>query len=265
MQPADLNDSMALGRRTSPPCDQDRQGELGLQNAGCILANLAPSLAATVAEAAGQIPGLTTVITSNVALIDDDRLSQPGCVVAVLAGNGAEAIKLSRSLADRMSPLKVVLLGLQPPINDVIKAMRGGAFDILSWPSEADRLASTLDAACRASIQERIELDRCRQAREQLALLTDSECEVVDLMLAGMPNKRIAARLDLALRTVELRRQEIFGKLHTRNVTDIFLMIHAANRNFIDIGSPQHALHRPRFLPSGSTSAPTIADRPAGA
>lgn len=52
-----------------------------------------------------------------------------------------------------------------------------------------------------------------RQILDRLALLTDHEHSVLALIIDGLPNKTIAARLNCGLRTVEARRRSILQKM----------------------------------------------------
>ncbi len=63
------------------------------------------------------------------------------------------------------------------------------------------------------------------EVRQRVAQLTAKECQVLDLMMEGRPNKVIAKRLGVSLRTVEVRRQRIFQKMNTRSVAELVRMI----------------------------------------
>lgn len=51
--------------------------------------------------------------------------------------------------------------------------------------------------------------------------LTDQQQRVCDLLLLGLSNKEISARLDISHRTVEQHRAEVFRKLDVRNVVEL--------------------------------------------
>jgi FixJ family two-component response regulator len=51
--------------------------------------------------------------------------------------------------------------------------------------------------------------------------LTLKEQDVLNLILQGAPNKAIARQLGVSLRTIEVRRQNIFRKTKTRSVAEL--------------------------------------------
>ena len=56
---------------------------------------------------------------------------------------------------------------------------------------------------------------------DNLALLTDRECEVLRLIAQGKRNKEIAAELTVSVNTVETHRKHIMEKLDLHNTAEI--------------------------------------------
>jgi two-component system response regulator FixJ len=54
-----------------------------------------------------------------------------------------------------------------------------------------------------------------------LASLSNSEREVLELVIAGLPNKVIARTLGLGLRTVESRKQRLYLKLAANSISEL--------------------------------------------
>jgi RNA polymerase sigma factor (sigma-70 family) len=72
--------------------------------------------------------------------------------------------------------------------------------------------------------QKRQELARQHEAsriRQLLESLKPREREVFHLVAAGMPNRRIAARLGVSLQTVKLHRGRLMRKLRLRSVAEL--------------------------------------------
>jgi DNA-binding NarL/FixJ family response regulator len=79
-------------------------------------------------------------------------------------------------------------------------------------------------AAGQALEQKRQELARQQEAsriRQLLDSLKPREREVFQLVADGMPNKQIAARLDVCLQTVKLHRGRLMRKLQLHSVADL--------------------------------------------
>jgi two-component system response regulator DctR len=59
------------------------------------------------------------------------------------------------------------------------------------------------------------------QLRSRFGRLSEREQEICDLIVEGLPNKVIAGRLNLALRTVENHRAAIFQKMEVESLAQL--------------------------------------------
>ncbi|MGI9364620.1 MAG: response regulator transcription factor, partial [Rhizobiaceae bacterium] len=103
----------------------------------------------------------------------------------------------------------------------VVEAMRNGAFDFIEKPVDVNALLKTLALAKK---QINLELGQGVPAAEtsrRLALLTDREREVMDHLILGKTNKRIADELSISRRTVEVHRARLQNKMDARNLADL--------------------------------------------
>jgi two-component system response regulator FixJ len=99
--------------------------------------------------------------------------------------------------------------------------MRMGAMDVLEKPyREEDLLERVRMAFAR---QDRIrKFQNERQAiAPRIASLTSREIEVLDLMVAGKKNKKIAEELGISTKTLDIHRANIMRKMQTKTVADL--------------------------------------------
>lgn len=89
---------------------------------------------------------------------------------------------------------------------------------VSSQAADLTKLRENVLQACRWSIDHHAEQRQIRQARVRWQTLGPEEVLVAHLILEGLPNKAVSARLDVSLRTVESRRQSIFQKLAVGSV-----------------------------------------------
>jgi FixJ family two-component response regulator len=105
-----------------------------------------------------------------------------------------------------------------------VKAMKAGAIDFLTKPF---RDQDILDAVIRA-----IERDQKRRDSEKavselrilLEALTSREREVMTLVVAGLMNKQIAAKLSISEITVKVHRGHMMRKMKARSLIDLVAM-----------------------------------------
>ena len=57
-------------------------------------------------------------------------------------------------------------------------------------------------------------------AESRIGVLTSREREVLRGLMAGLPNKALARRLDISLRTVEMHRANMMERLHVGSLAE---------------------------------------------
>jgi FixJ family two-component response regulator len=85
-------------------------------------------------------------------------------------------------------------------------------------------LWQAIEAALKLERRHRSAWRARHQTRTRLATLTEGELAVMKELLAGRPNKRIAAELGIGLRTVELRRARLLKKMQARSLAELVRM-----------------------------------------
>ena len=78
--------------------------------------------------------------------------------------------------------------------------------------------------ASKASALSNDSLGRRRERSDlqvRLKDLTERERDVMDLVVAGLPNKLIADQLDISVRTVEVHRSRVFDKMQVKSAVEL--------------------------------------------
>ena len=60
-----------------------------------------------------------------------------------------------------------------------------------------------------------------RELQQRLSSLTDRERDVMDLVVAGLPNKLVADQLNISVRTVEVHRSRVFDKMGVKSAVEL--------------------------------------------
>ena len=145
----------------------------------------------------------------------------PGCLVLDLALPGLSGLDVQRVLEEQASVLPIVFLTGRGDIAASVQAMKHGAADFLTKPVDDTALIAAIhDALARDQILRPAYVERERVAK-CLAMLTQRERQVLELVVAGRLNKQIASELGTTEETVKFHRGNLMRKMGVRVVADL--------------------------------------------
>jgi two-component system response regulator FixJ len=102
--------------------------------------------------------------------------------------------------------------------------MKFGAVDFLEKPFDDDVLLASVRAALNRSEESAaVEAERA-EIRTRIAALTQRECDVLEGLVAGHPNKIIAFKLEISPRTVEIYRANLMTKMKAGSLSELVRM-----------------------------------------
>jgi two-component system, LuxR family, response regulator FixJ len=168
--------------------------------------------------------------SSAAVFLAEAPLDRPGCVITDVQMPEINGIELQQRLLDANSPLSVVVVTGVADVPMAVSLMESGAITLLEKPYNHHDLLRAVErglaASHRRSEHQAIEC----QAHDRLAALTEEERNVLDCMLAGHPNKMIAHRLDMSMRTVDRRRHAVLEKMGVKSAPELALLVGIARR-----------------------------------
>jgi two-component system, LuxR family, response regulator FixJ len=145
---------------------------------------------------------------------------QPGCVLLDIRMPEMDGFQVMSELASRGVDWPVVVMTGHGEVPVAVRAMKLGAVDFIEKPFEEDVLMGSLDRAFTLLKDRGEKADRRRVAQERIAVLTSREREVLQGLMAGLPNKVLARRLDISLRTVEMHRANMMDRLQVGSLAE---------------------------------------------
>jgi two-component system, LuxR family, response regulator FixJ len=150
---------------------------------------------------------------------------QPGCVVTDIRMPAVSGLELQRELKARHVVMPVIVMTGHGDVALAVEAMKAGAIDFIEKPFADETLIFSI----------RIAIDRhardARRDRETAAIgaklktLSVREAEVLDGLVAGLPNKTIAYDLNISARTVEVHRANVMTKMGAANLPELVRMV----------------------------------------
>lgn len=149
--------------------------------------------------------------------------SQPCCLLLDVRMPGMSGLALFDWLVERGAHLAmpVIFLTGHADVPTAVDAVKRGAFDFCEKPFSDNALVDRIEQA----LQQSAGIVHARHAtgllRERLAELTERERDVMNLVVEGLPNKRIADQLDISVRTVEVHRARVFEKMEVKSAVEL--------------------------------------------
>ncbi len=147
-----------------------------------------------------------------------------GCVITDIRMPGINGIELLKRLRTERNPPSIIVITGHGDVPLAVEAMKHGAADFLEKPFDDEAML----AAIRASLARRDALGRQDAERsevhEKLATLSTRERQVLDGLVAGLPNKSIAYALKISPRTVEIYRANTMTKMGARSLSELVRM-----------------------------------------
>ena len=115
----------------------------------------------------------------------------------------------------------VVFLSGHADVATAVDAVKRGAFDFCEKPFSDNALVDRVEKALEASHAQVLRLAREREIQSLLTQLTEREREVMDRVIAGLPNKLVADDLNISVRTVEVHRSRVFEKMGVKSAVEL--------------------------------------------
>ena len=154
---------------------------------------------------------------------------QPCCVLLDVRMPGLSGLALFDRLAARgdLATMPVIFLTGHADVPTAVDTVKRGAFDFCEKPFSDNALVDRIEQALALSQERLAALHERSDLRVRLHELTDRERAVMDLVVAGLPNKLIADELDISVRTVEVHRARVFDKMQVKSAVELANLLRA--------------------------------------
>jgi two-component system response regulator FixJ len=162
--------------------------------------------------------GLTAVVYETAhALLDAAPKLRSGCLLMDLTTPGVDASALRTRLKGLGIGLPVIATIPKADVTTAVETMKAGAVDVIEGPADDQRLLAAIEAALVDPRNEPAAGEPAQAAR-RLAVLSNRERQILGEIAAGRPNKVIAHKLAISMRTVEVHRAHILKRLGVRSI-----------------------------------------------
>jgi RNA polymerase sigma factor (sigma-70 family) len=137
---------------------------------------------------------------------------------------GQSGLDLQDELVRANNLLPIIFITGHGDIPMSVRAMKAGAVEFLTKPFRDQDL---LDAVRLATERDRVRRDKdtiVARIRQRFESLTARERQVMMLVVAGRPNKQIAADIGISEITVKVHRGQAMRKMEARSLADLVRM-----------------------------------------
>jgi len=152
----------------------------------------------------------------------------PSCVVLNPEMPEISGLQIQEQLAASGRIDQLVFVAGEGSLSVCVRAMKAGAIDFLSGPISHECLIRAVDQALSLSSQLREDRAMRVVARTRFNSLTLREQSVLMLILEGLPNREIGARLGVAEGTVKIHRRRVMKKMLAYSIVDLVLIAQRA-------------------------------------
>jgi two-component system CheB/CheR fusion protein len=182
--------------------------------------------------------GLRAVLEDNGFAVEDFATCEaflevfhPGgeaCLLIDACLPGISGLDLLRQLRDSGHMPPSIMITGNGDVQMAVHAMQAGASDFLEKPVSRDELLESIERALRQPRDSKGLIAWREAAANHLAGLTPRQLQIMQLVLAGHPNKNIAADLGISQRTVENHRAAIMKKTGSKSLPALARLAMAA-------------------------------------
>jgi len=147
-----------------------------------------------------------------------------GCVVTDIRMPGMSGMELLKHLKQGGSTLQVIVMTGHGDVPLAVEAMRLGAADFIEKPFDDEVFISSVRMAIARQKASDHGHALKNEVRRKIASLSMRERQVLEGLVAGSPNKRIAYDLGISPRTVEIYRANLMTKMQAGSLSDLVRM-----------------------------------------
>jgi two-component system response regulator FixJ len=151
-----------------------------------------------------------------------------GCLIADIRMPEIDGLELQRLLNERALRFPMIVITGHGDVSLAVRAMKAGALDFIEKPFATPTILASVEAALSRIGAAEQRGPVAQAATAKLELLSLREREVLEGLLAGLPNKTIAYDLAISPRTVEIHRARVMDKMGARSLSELIRLALAA-------------------------------------
>jgi FixJ family two-component response regulator len=163
-------------------------------------------------------------LNSPFDFLQGTRPDAPSCLVLDVRLPGKSGLDLQHELAEKNISIPMIFLTAHGDIPMTVRAMKAGAVEFLTKPFRDQDLLDAIQVVLERDSARRQHEASIAAIRERLESLTPRERSVLPLVVSGLLNKQIAAKIGTTEATIKVHRSQLMKKMGANSLPELVRM-----------------------------------------
>jgi FixJ family two-component response regulator len=156
--------------------------------------------------------------------LEKPRTADPSCLVLDVRLPQMSGLEFQQKLAELGVRIPIIFITAHGDIPMSVRALKSGAVEFLTKPFRDQDLLDAIQQALQRDRAAREQLADIHELQERYRALTAREREVMALVISGMLNKHIAAKIGASEATVKIHRGHLMEKMQADSLIELVRM-----------------------------------------